>query len=143
MVLPFITVRVTKVADKDVVQPGEVLTYTIRITNAGHNKIDENMIKINDSLDAGVTYVPNSAILVISRFGVVEQVSAVNDATTGTPFPFQGYKIPVPIKRRGGTVDIQFKVVIASFNIVGNATSVVNKGTMVNGEDDETSPCHG
>ena len=141
MVLPFVTVRVTKVADKDVVQPGEVLTYTIRVTNAGHNKIDENMIKIIDSLDARVTYVPNSAILVMSRFGVIEQVSAVNDATSGTPFPFDeaGYKIPVPIKRRGGTVDIQFKVVIASFKNIGNATSVVNMGTMVNGEDDETS----
>ena len=137
--LPFTTVRVTKLADKDVVQPGDILTYTIRVTNAGHNSIDPNMINITDTLDPHVKYVENSAILASGRFGVVEQVYSINDSLSGTPFPFDaaGYKIPYAIKRRGGTVDLQFQVIVDAFDSIKGATSILNAGTMVNGEDPE------
>lgn len=137
VVLPFTTVRVVKLTDKDVVQPGEVLTYTIRVTNAGHNNIDANMINISDTLDNHVTYVEDSAIFVHGRFGVVEQVFSIDDSPSGTAFPFDeaGYKIPYLIKRRGGTVDLQFQVIVDAFDSIDGASSVINHGTMVNGED--------
>lgn len=129
VVLPFTTVRAAKVADKDVVQSGEILTYTIRVSNAGHNKVEPNTLKITDSLDQHATYVEGSTILIMD--GEADNVFAVaDDSPTAFPLDGSGYMIPVELQRRGGTADIQFQVIVDSFMDLGGATSVVNEGKL-------------
>jgi len=135
VVLPFTSVRAAKVADKDLVQPGEILTYTIRVTNAGHNKVEPDTLKITDNLDQHVAYVEGSTILITD--GEVDNVIAVADDSGNTAFPLDGsgYRIPIKLNRRGGTADIQFQVIVDNFLDLTGATSIVNEGKLTNGEN--------
>jgi len=129
-VLPFTTVRATKVADKDSVVPGEVLTYTIRVSNAGHTPVAANTLLIQDTLDQHVEFIKGSTALIID--GNADNAVAVPDSISGTPFPLDGggYYIPNELRRRGGTADLQFQVLVNDAFELDGSTSVVNTGNV-------------
>lgn len=129
VVLPFTSVRVNKVVDKLIVNPGETLTYTIRISNVGHTRVKGGLLRIFDVLDEHVTYVENSATYSVS--GVAEIVNIADDVA-GTKFPLDesGFLVTSDLVRRGGMMDIKFEVVVDSMDSIDAAAVIRNMGIM-------------
>ena len=128
VVLPFTNLKVAKLVDKNFVDIGGQLTYTIRITNVGNRNVQGGTVTVKDVLDTSVSYVPGSVVMKYN-FGNFTTVT-INDSATGTPFPLDnsGFVIPLQIPRRGAFVDITFRVQIDN-NLTGKSR-IVNKGTL-------------
>lgn len=126
VVLPLPLIKVAKLVDKSVVVPGEEMTYTIRVVNIGQRKLESDLLTVKDVLDSDVSYVANSASYA-STTGVIS--APIPDSSTGTAFPLdgEGFSIPLEIFRRGGAVDITFKVKLLSST---KKSKIVNKGTL-------------
>lgn len=121
-VLPLTTVNVAKLVDKPTVRPGEELVYTIRIANMGQRLLDANTLTILDELDSDVLFVEGSMRYVVNGVSC-----AIQDSHDGSQFPLggSGLTIPVEISRRGGSIDIIFKVLV-SMNV--GKEYIVNDG---------------
>ena len=137
VVLPFASVRVNKVVDKETVSPGEILTYTIRISNVGQTTIQGGSLTIVDQLDSHVTYVEDSATFEYSvdidfERGFVGAASAAAMTIAATNFPLDegGYVVPHDLPRRGGVLDITFQVVVDSRDSIDGAEVIINNGIM-------------
>jgi hypothetical protein len=93
----------------------------------GHKDVVGNTLTVLDTLDSQTTYVPGSTMISSSQGSTT--FTAVADGATGTPFPLDetGYVIPTYLNRRGGTVDIVFKVKVA---LVNDKSKIVNRGTV-------------
>jgi uncharacterized repeat protein (TIGR01451 family) len=125
---PFSLVRVAKTVDKPTVTPNEELTYTIRVSNVGHKDLPANALTINDVLDSLVTYVQSSTRISASAGSTT--LNAVADQTTGgTRFPLDeaGFVIPIALPRRGGTIEIVFKVKAAAEL---GTSKIINTGSL-------------
>ena len=132
-VLPFFNVFVNKVVDKEYVSPDEYLIYTIRIYNLGQSRINGNTIRLKDTLDKWVDYVPNTTTVAIVNSTYIQ---AIKDDVTGTAFPLDslGALIPYMIAPRGGMIDVTFEVKLKSGNdIKMQAETIVNTGTISGG----------
>lgn len=118
---PFTLVKVAKIVDKAVVNPNEELLYTIRVANVGHKNIAAGQLVVRDVLDPDVTYIARSAMI---------STTAIADSSSGTPFPLDdtGFTIPVELARRGGTIDITFKVKVAAS--ITTKAKIINRGTL-------------
>jgi uncharacterized repeat protein (TIGR01451 family) len=127
VVRPFPRVYATKSVDKPIAKPGEVLTYTIKVMNAGQVDLPGRSLIMLDKLDSMVSYVPGTAKITYNiGLGVVE--AAVADDSVGkTKFPLDeaGYTVIVALPKRGGSLDFSFDVLI---NGPINAPVVINNG---------------
>jgi uncharacterized repeat protein (TIGR01451 family) len=81
--VPEISAVKTSDAGSAYVQPGQTITYTVTVTNAGLGA--DNAVTVTDSNPEGTTYVPGSAQCPTGLVGVTCNVSA----TTGTSGPTQ------------------------------------------------------
>ena len=131
-VLPFANLRVTKVVDKEYVSPGESLIYTIRIYNLGQSTTRTMTIRLFDTLDPWVEYVPGTTTAAVVSDPVVT-VRNINDNSIGTKFPLDesGFLVPLALPRRGGMIDVSFEVKLKSgTDIAMKAENIINTGTM-------------
>jgi uncharacterized repeat protein (TIGR01451 family) len=99
-----------------------------RVSNVGHKDVVGNTLTVLDTLDSQTTYVPGSTMISSSQGSTT--FTAVADGPSGTtPFPLDeaGFVIPTYLNRRGGTVDIVFKVKVALLN---DKSKIVNRGTV-------------
>lgn len=126
VVVPFPVVRVRKIADKTEVRHGETLTYTIKLMNNGQSDLPGASLKVFDTLDAGVTYVPGSTTYSYSsESGDSILTKDVADKSGGS-FPLKGgHTVDISLPRRGGTVDIIFDVVVDGPMVMNK---VINRG---------------
>jgi uncharacterized repeat protein (TIGR01451 family) len=119
--------------------PGEIITYTINISNNG-NVPSTNTI-FTDQIPAGTTYVPNTARL--------NNAPVADTANNLMPFSGSGALVNSPDVAPGqvsigGTATVQFQVRI---NAVPNVTRIENQGSVTSDQqtiplptDDPTSP---
>ena len=129
-VLPFFNVIVNKVVDKEYVSPDEYLIYTIRVYNLGQSRIDAKIIRLRDTLDPWVDYVPGTTTVAIVN---TTYIQAIPDDVTGTAFPLDsvGALIPYKLDPRGGMVDVTFEVKLKPASVIQMSTeTIVNTGTM-------------
>jgi uncharacterized repeat protein (TIGR01451 family) len=126
-VLPLSIINVAVLENKQSVNAGEEIEYTIRISNSGQKHVYANNLTLVDTLDSEVTYVSGSAVM-ITKAG---NVTAVQDSSTGTPFPFDGtgYVIPIDIARRGAYIDFVFKVMVNAM-LSSAKENVLNNGIL-------------
>jgi uncharacterized repeat protein (TIGR01451 family) len=131
VVVPMTTIKVTKIVDKLSAYAGDQLAYTIRVSNVGQREVAANTLRIFDTLDKFTSYVAKSTTYESAAAGIA-LTSVVDDSAAGsTPFPLDGagYLIPVRLPRRGGTVDVKFRVTIASATTINGSVDVVmNQG---------------
>ncbi len=106
------------------VSPGDVLLYTIAISNISRAPVPD--ILLQDTLPAGTTYVANSTFFE-NAAAVVSQIS---DDGVGTAFPLDGAGVildnvvALPV---GGSYEVTFKVTIDAFaNLPPNTDSLLN-----------------
>ena len=128
--LPFFNVIVNKVVDKEYVSPDEYLIYTIRVYNLGQSRIDAKIIRLRDTLDPWVDYVPGTTTVAIVN---TTYIQAIPDDVTGTAFPLDsvGALIPYKLDPRGGMVDVTFEVKLKPASVIQMSTeTIVNTGTM-------------
>jgi uncharacterized repeat protein (TIGR01451 family) len=125
--LPFTNVKVAKLVSKVFINAGDELLYTIRVANVGQKQVYANDLTVKDSLDSDVTYIPGSTVMKYMFGG--NDIIAIPDGATGTKFPLdeEGFVIPTQIPRRGGSLDISFKVKVAP-TLSENKSKVVNSG---------------
>jgi uncharacterized repeat protein (TIGR01451 family) len=131
-VLPFANLRVTKVVDKEFVSPGESLIYTIRVYNLGQSAIKAMQIRLFDTLDPWVEYVPGTTTAA-NASNPLAVVRPISDNSVGTKFPLDetGFLIPLILDRRGGMIDVSFEVKLKSgVDIAMKAENIINTGTM-------------
>jgi uncharacterized repeat protein (TIGR01451 family) len=129
-VLPFANLRVSTVVDKEFVSPGESLIYTIRIFNHGQSAIRTMQIRLFDTLDPWVDYVPGTTTAAVVDSGMVQNIT---DDNIGTIFPLDetGLFIPLILPRRGGMVDVSFEVKLKPASVIMmEADAIINTGTM-------------
>jgi uncharacterized repeat protein (TIGR01451 family) len=129
-VLPFANLRVSTVVDKEFVSPGESLIYTIRIFNHGQSAIRTMQIRLFDTLDPWVDYVPGTTTAAVVDSGMVQNIT---DDNIGTIFPLDetGLFIPLILPRRGGMIDVSFEVKLKPASVIMmKAESIINNGTM-------------
>jgi uncharacterized repeat protein (TIGR01451 family) len=128
VVRPFPNVRASKLVDKAVVKPGEILTYTIKLLNSGQTDLPGKSLTVFDTLDAKVSYIAGS-MSIAYNVGTKVVTAPVADSVSGTPFPLDdaGYVITTTLPKRGGAIDIIFNVKLDK-SITGN--EVLNSGTV-------------
>jgi uncharacterized repeat protein (TIGR01451 family) len=130
VVVPFLLVRVTKKVDKEIVKPGETLTYTIRIINVGNKKLNARTMTLFDKLDDHVTYIGQSAFNGLT--GSLVHLPDDPKAVSGFPLDESGHLMTASIERRGGSYDIEFKVIVDTYEKITNQR-VENAGRLVTG----------
>lgn len=138
VLLPFIAVRATKVADKETVEPNGILTYTIRVSNAGTQAVEGGNIRIFDTLDANVQYVADSTVLIMD--GDLDNAIGIDDDISGeTVFPIDetGFLLMEELRRRGGIADIQFQVMVAGLYELNGTETILNTGYLKQQEDEQ------
>jgi uncharacterized repeat protein (TIGR01451 family) len=119
VVLPFDAVKVSKTTDKQVVAPGQTLIYTIKVANVGQKEISAGQLRIFDTLDKHVTYVPGSMSFTSGGSCKIDDLGV---------FPLAaGYVIPFGLPRRGGTVELTFQVRL-SHSV--NVQMIINSGVV-------------
>ena len=138
--LPLTNVKVAKLVDKVLVNAGELLQYTIRVSNVGQKDVDKDILIVKDTLDPDVVYVPQS-VMMSYQFGTFEKIP-IPDSLSGTPFPLDddGLTIPIALPRRGSTVDIVFKVKIVDTMSI-DKSKIVNKGILSQKGGKDGSKC--
>jgi uncharacterized repeat protein (TIGR01451 family) len=125
-VLPLPLIKVKKLVDKAIVVPGDAMTYTIRIVNIAQKKMESDVIVVKDVLDSDVTYIAGSASYISSTSEVAAKIP---DSATGTPFPLdaEGFTIPLELFRRGGAIDVTFKV---KLSVNTKKSKIINTGVL-------------
>lgn len=121
-------VRVTKKVDKEVVKPGDILTYTIRISNVGNKDMKAGTMTLYDQLDAHATYIEES-----SHSGLTGNLIYLPDdpqASTAFPLDENGHLMTTSIQRRGGSYDIEFKAVVDGYESLSSG-KIDNFGRLV------------
>jgi len=105
------------------VSPGDVLLYTIAITNISRAPVPDILLK--DELPAGTTYVASSTTFE-DHLGVVTPIA---DNGVGTPFPLDGAGVvvnPLTALPVGGAYEVTFKVTIGAFASLQGADALLN-----------------
>jgi uncharacterized repeat protein (TIGR01451 family) len=127
VVLPLSIINVAKLVNKPIVKAGEELEYTIRVSNSGQKYVFANNLVLIDTLDPEVTYIAGSTVMINNK-GVV---SAVQDSSAGTPFPFDGtgYTIPIDLPQRGTYIDFVFKVKVVA-KLSTTKETILNSGIL-------------
>ena len=118
----------TKKVDKELVKPGDTLTYTIRINNVGNKKLKAGSMTLYDQLDEHATYVEES-----SNSGLTGNLAYLPDdpqAATAFPLDENGHLMTASIERRGGSYDIEFKAVVDDYESLTTA-KIENFGRLV------------
>jgi len=138
----------TLYADNDgdgFISPGDVLLYTIAISNISRAPVPDILLK--DSLPVDTTYVANSTFFK-NALGVT---TPIPDDGVGTAFPLDGSGVildPITALPVGGSYEVTFKVTIDAFaNLTPGTTEILNictassGGTTVKCQD--TTPLNG
>lgn len=124
-------VNVLKTANKDHFGPGEIITYSIFITNNSSTTLHN--VEISEPLDEHISYVPNSTNLTLSN-GVIVPVTDVNHSECGQR-PVAGYIIENNIScnhdfgfrlndiEPNSTILISFSVKIQNTNLLPDSIS--------------------
>jgi uncharacterized repeat protein (TIGR01451 family) len=119
---------VTKRVDKEIVKPGETLSYTIRIINVGNKQLKARTMTLYDKLDDHVTYVGQSSFSGLT--GTLLHLPDDPKAVSGFPLDESGHLMTTTIERRGGSYDMEFKVVVDGYEKITNQ-KVENAGRLV------------
>lgn len=135
VVVPFTTFQANKIAelveDNDNsggISPGDMIRYTILLSNVGQVDVPVGGLIVKDTLDADVSYVGSSMKYSVPASG---EVVAVSDSPSGTKFPLDGEGITNKFKfaRRGGTHEISFLVIINDDISIGKKR-IINTGAV-------------
>ncbi len=127
------------------VSPGDVLLYTIAISNISRAAVPDVLLK--DDLPVDTTYVPNSTFFK----NAVGVTTPIPDDVVGTAFPLDGSGRvldsvnPLPV---GGSYEVTFEVTIDTFaNLTPGTTEILNTGTVTSGPTtipiQDTTPIYG
>lgn len=138
VILPFQGIQAEKTAelidDADSsgdISPGDTLLYSINVWNVGQTDIPAGSIRIKDTLDASVDYVPSSMKYNTDK----GETQVVGDDNSGTAFALDGNGITsrYQLDRRGGAKHtVSFKVKIKD----SASDQVVNNGSVTYGSKD-------
>ena len=86
LVLPSADLSITKTASPDPVTAGDQLTYTVTVTNSASSASTAGMIKVDDSLPSGVTYLSSTGTCTLS--GSSSLACSVPDLAPGANHQF-------------------------------------------------------
>ena len=113
-VLPFPTIRSRKEVDKAIASPGDVLTYSIFVSNVGQNALQPGQYTVVDPLPPMTTFVEGSLRCSLDGGSTFTDVDLSTFDVGSTPYPLDESGMPsfAELSRRGGTHVYSFQVLI-------------------------------
>lgn len=127
-------VETTKVADLAYVAPGDIITYTLTLTNSGN--VDANSVVLTDAIPVGTTFVPGSLIGATGTPPTLTlNTPIVAGSSTTVTFQVQvGTTIPVPNPLvNTATANFTYTVDPANPNGITGTSTSDSANTQVNG----------
>jgi hypothetical protein len=97
-----------------------------RVSNVGFKDSPASTLTVVDVLDSLVTYVPGSTMISSSQ-GSTTRTPVADRSGAGFPLAAPGFVIPLALDKRGGTIEVVFKVRAASQL---DRSRIVNVGTL-------------